>query len=265
MPVLIFILTLHSSMSHELIHGHPTRHQNINDLLAYPPLGMMFPYRVFKTTHLQHHHDEDLTFPGIDPESFFCTREAWAKKCLLRKTVARINMTMFGRLALGPALTTFSLLRQSAGAIFGGRSGKWMWLTHFLSISVILFVVTTHFKIPWWQYLLCAYISQSMIMLRSFFEHRPVSSIPQRIVLQETCWFFRFLYLNNNYHLVHHQYPGLPWYFIHNEYQRNKARYLEQNSHYHFNGYSDWLRYLFRPIADPRHPFYSSSPDQSPQ
>ena len=45
---LILILTFHGSVQHELIHGHPTNNQKINDLLASPPIGLWCPYLIYK-------------------------------------------------------------------------------------------------------------------------------------------------------------------------------------------------------------------------
>src|SRR5688500_6072127 len=73
------VVTLHSSLQLEALHGHPTRSAALNDALVYPPFGLLFPYRRFKTLHLRHHNDAALTDPYDDPESFYLAAADWRK------------------------------------------------------------------------------------------------------------------------------------------------------------------------------------------
>ncbi|WP_242600803.1 fatty acid desaturase, partial [Erwinia billingiae] len=54
--------------------------------------------------------------------------------------------------------------------------------------------------------------SLSLTKIRSFYEHRAEENPQARSVLNEAGPFWRLLFLNLNYHLVHHDLPGLPWY-----------------------------------------------------
>ena len=38
-------------------------------VLGYAPFAVWYPYTLYRDSHLLHHNDEDLTLPGIDPES----------------------------------------------------------------------------------------------------------------------------------------------------------------------------------------------------
>jgi len=67
---LVIILTFHGSVQHEILHGHPTGHQGFNDLLAYPSIALWSPYFIYKSSHLKHHEDINLTIPNIS-ERFF--------------------------------------------------------------------------------------------------------------------------------------------------------------------------------------------------
>ena len=207
-------------------------------------------------THLKHHNDAQITLPGIDPESFFYSPKQWAAQSRTGKKIAWIRMTLAGRLLLGPGLTAIDLGQQAIRAIRQRTAERATWVMHIVLVPTVLVIATQWFAVPLWEYLLCAYASQSMIMLRSFYEHRAVTSVSERTVLQEACLPLRFLYLNNNYHLVHHRYPTLPWYQIPNEYRRHQKAYLAKNNHYRFKGYSAWLQYLFKPVASPIHPFH---------
>ncbi|WP_189347960.1 fatty acid desaturase, partial [Mesorhizobium sp. M4A.F.Ca.ET.090.04.2.1] len=62
---------LQSSLMHEVLHGHPTRNARINEAFVFLPIGVVWPFRRFKTIHLRHHADERLTDPLDDPESYY--------------------------------------------------------------------------------------------------------------------------------------------------------------------------------------------------
>jgi fatty acid desaturase len=42
-PLLGLALAQHSSLQHEVIHGHPTADQRLNDALVFPALGLLIP------------------------------------------------------------------------------------------------------------------------------------------------------------------------------------------------------------------------------
>jgi fatty acid desaturase len=57
-----------SSLTHEVLHGHPFRSQALSEALVFPGLTVFVPYLRFKDLHLQHHFDPALTDPYDDPE-----------------------------------------------------------------------------------------------------------------------------------------------------------------------------------------------------
>ncbi len=61
------VVAFHSSLQHEVLHGHPTRSSVINEALVFLSLGLVFPYRRFRDLHMRHHNDERLTDPYDDP------------------------------------------------------------------------------------------------------------------------------------------------------------------------------------------------------
>jgi fatty acid desaturase len=69
--LLTLALNRFSSLSHEVLHGHPFRTRAWNEALVFPALGLFIPYGRFRETHLAHHHDPVLTDPYDDPESHF--------------------------------------------------------------------------------------------------------------------------------------------------------------------------------------------------
>ena len=255
-PTLILVLTLHSSLCHELIHGHPTRSEKINNGLGYFPIALIFPYTIFRETHLKHHDNKQITIPGIDPESFFVSNSDWQNMNRASKLIAWFNMTFGGRFLIGPMLSIVTLVRWSLRDIVSaGLSRKLMWICHYMLVALILVGVNVLFGIPMWLYAMMAYFSLSMIQVRSFYEHQPVDTAPHRSVIQQCCRFMSLLFLNNNYHYVHHLYPEMPWYRLRSEYFSNKEKYDAENGGFHYNGYGQWLKFLFKPVHSPIHPF----------
>jgi hypothetical protein len=65
--------------------------------------------------------------------------------------------------------------------------------------------------------------------------------------------------LNNNYHLVHHDLPHVPWFALREVYETSREQYIERSGAFIYKGYSGlaW-RHLFRVVS---HPIYSEASD----
>ncbi len=252
--LLTTVMALFSSLSHEIIHGHPTGQQKINDFFAVFPIAL-YPYYEYKRSHLKHHIDADLTRPGIDPESFFVTAQQWSQLSPFCRGLRWLNMTLLGRLFIGPAHTIYGLLCTMLQQLKTGSSRiKLQWLIYIAGAAAVL-LMASKANIPLWLYLLSAYFSLSVIAVRSFYEHKPNQDPTKRTVVVESCTPFRLLYLYNNFHAVHHKYPTMAWYQIAQEFKRNRQPYLIGNEQFYFSGYRRWLKFLLKPVAHPVHPF----------
>lgn len=244
-------------MCHELIHGHPTRITTVNTLLASIPLTLFLPYEIYRESHLQHHHDENITLPGKDPESYYCSASEYQRKSRLGKVFAWINMTIIGRLLFNPAVEIFRLGKLAFNAMQSGDAGALrVWSVHLISVVLLLLLITQYFEVPLWQYLLIAYFANSLTRVRSFYEHRARTTVSERTVLMEPCLFFRILFLNLNYHLAHHENPEIPWYELGHYYQDHRFELISRSGDFYYSGYRHWLiGFLFRPVDSPIHPF----------
>jgi fatty acid desaturase len=252
--LMMLVLALFGSVCHELLHGHPSNKQKLNDAIGTPPLSL-YPYFDYKRTHLKHHNEDDLTKPGIDPESFFIRTQDWVQMSAWQQKLAWVNMTLAGRLLLGPARSYLALIGRCRAEFRNGNTHiTRQWLAYIVSTILVLCLVVFIFKIPIAIYLLAVYLGHALIALRSFYEHQTHSEPKHRSVIIPSIKSLSFLYLYNNLHVVHHKHPGLAWYLISAEFQRNQQSYHQSNGGFSYQGYHEWLKFLFQPVASPIFP-----------
>ncbi len=251
-----YTVTLHSSLQHEAIHGHPTKNPRVNLALVWPPLMLWLPLELYYENHLRHHRTE-LADPALDPESFYVPAERWQALPRWRQRLLLFNNTYAGRMLIGPWLAFGQLCRREWGRVRDGdREHIAILARHLLSCAAVLYWVLAVCEMPFYVYLLAfVWPGSSMMMTRSFLEHRFSTDPGQRTVVVEGCPLTRLLFLNNNLHWVHHSYPGVAWYRLPALYRRERVNALQQNGDYRYPGY--WTiarRYLFKPWTHPAWP-----------
>ena len=242
-------ITLHSSLQHEAIHGHPFRNQTLNMLLVWPPLTIVIPYLRFRDTHLAHHLDSQLTDPYDDPESNFLDPSDWAGLSAPMQAVLTWNNTLLGRLLIGPIVGTIYFFRSDWRARATGevRQG---WLWHIPTVGVVLAWVVWS-PMPVWAYLSAAYVALSVLRIRTFLEHRAHELSRARTVIVEDRGPLALLFLNNNLHAVHHMHPSVAWYDLPGLLRSNRERYLAANDGYLYRSYGEVFRRHFFKAKDP--------------
>lgn len=235
------------SLQHECLHGHPTNTRWVNDAVAYLPLCLWLPYSVYRESHLVHHREHQLTLPGIDPESFYVSKEAWQYLGPVSRSFLWARNSLLGRLALGPAEAAARCWIGEFRRVSGGETDRLpMIATHLLLVAAIFWFLEAVCAFPAWQYvLLVAYPGTALALHRSFAEHQAATEPAHRTAIIEGAWFWRLLYLNNTYHVVHHDHPELPWYSIPSRYRANRDHYLEKNGGYLLPGYWHLARRYF--------------------
>lgn len=195
-----------SLLTHEAVHGTLARNRLLNDLLgalcAFPVLQTCTAYRVL---HLRHH--QHLGNDG-DPDHYEnYTRWTWM-----------VFLMNWLRLLVGyPVYIT-------AIPVLGFRQGtareRW-WIAAEVSVLVTLGLLVWCSPIPrvwllhgWLIPMLCI---NSMVNIRgmsqhTLLEHAADEVLGTRTIL--TSGLVRFFMCNENYHLEHHLYPGVPWYSL---------------------------------------------------
>jgi len=256
-PVLAVLAAFHSSLSHEVVHGHPFASRRLNEALVWPVLVLAVPFARFRDTHLAHHHDAVLTDPYDDPESNYLDAADWTRLPMWLRAVFQINATLLGRLVIGPIVGQVMWMRGDLRAIRAGDGAVLRgWLWHLPSMVAVLAVVAVS-PMPVWAYLLAAWGALSLLKIRTFLEHQASDKPRARTVIIEDRGPLAFLFLNNNLHVVHHMHPRVPWYRLPALYRANPQRYLGCNGGYRFRSYAQvFARYLWRAKDPVVHPIW---------
>lgn len=256
-PAMGLVAALHSSLTHEALHGHPFRGKWLNEALMALPLTLAIPFNRFRDLHLAHHQDANLTDPYDDPESNYLDPQVWASLSGWQRRILLANNTLLGRVLLGPAIGQWAFWRDEwHGARRGDPAILLAWALHLPGVVVVLWVVAIS-PMPVWAFLLSAYLGLGLVKIRTFLEHRAHEKSRARTVIVEDKGLFAFLFLNNNLHVVHHMNPAAPWYRLPALYRSGKDRYLSCNEAYVYRSYGQIFReHLWRAKDPVEHPLW---------
>ncbi|MCA2010472.1 fatty acid desaturase [Cereibacter sphaeroides] len=237
LAIMAVLAGLHSSLVHECLHGHPTRYRLVNEALVTLPLSLAYPYRRYKATHLAHHHDERLTDPFDDPESYYRARWQFERLPGWFRTLLTLNNTLLGRVILGPWLVAGGFfLDEARQAVANERGVRLAWAIHLPAMAVVLALVWA-MGIPLWLYVLgVCWPGLSLIGIRTFAEHRWHETPSGRTIIVERSP-LAWLFLYNNLHIVHHKQPSAPWYELPRLYRERRAEWQAMNGGYVFPNY----------------------------
>ncbi len=250
-------IALHSSLTHEMVHGHPFKNQILNEALVFPCLSLFVPYRRFRDLHLAHHQDSILTDPYDDPESNYMDPEVWVTLPRWGQMVLRFNNTLLGRLIVGPAVGLYAFVSEDIRAMC---RGDWAvtqaWVLQVPGVALVMWWLSLS-AMPVWAYLIAAYAGFSILKIRTFLEHRAHERASGRTVVIEDRGPLALLFLNNNLHVVHHMHPKVAWYRLPSLWASNRDCYLRRNDGYYYRSYAEIFRKHFLRAKDPvPHPLW---------
>ncbi|MEP5732313.1 MAG: fatty acid desaturase [Sulfitobacter sp.] len=253
--MIVFALTLHSSLSHEILHGHPFNSDRAGTVLGLVQPGLFVPYLRFKALHLAHHRDANLTDPYDDPETQYLDPAVWVGLPRMLRGVLTVNNTLLGRMVIGPLIGMSGFIRSDWRAVRAGEKNvAWHWLMHAPGVGLTLWVVSLS-QMSIWAYLAACYGALSVLRIRTFLEHRADEHVAGRTVIIEDRGILAFLFLNNNFHAVHHMHPDVAWYQLPALYRDRKHRFQRFNKGYVYRSYGAvFARYFLRtkdPVAHP--------------
>lgn len=252
--VLTLLVTLHSSLQHEVIHGHPTPWVSVNNALAFPALGLAVAYQRYEILHLQHHRNWLLTDPYDDSESYFIPHKNWLKLSKIVQRLLGFNNTLLGRMLIGPAIMIVRMARSEFAHCKSCSETRKAWLLHFLSAALVsCWLIMVDFSLLLYLFAV-AYPAISLLMLRAYGEHLPEEDVNLRSAIIKSNKLMQLLYLNNNYHRVHHDHPETAWYKLPELYRRE---YQHHTDHV-YKGYRELFSlYGLKQRFTVAHPFLS--------
>jgi fatty acid desaturase len=257
-PVGAWLCAWQMSLQHEVIHGHPTHSQRLNDLIGAPPLNLWLPYALYRDSHRRHHRDAHLTDPLEDPESTYMSAEAWRRTDPVRRGLHVACNTLVGRLLLGPPRAIVSFWFRQGRLILGGRRDlARVCLAHGVGVALVLVWVCGVCHIGLLTYLVgVVYPATSLVMIRSLAEHRAAEGVEDRTAVVENAGLLGLLFLNNNLHLLHHERPSLPWYALPAQWRAMRADLLTARGGPVYRGYLEVAAlYALRPHHLGPHPY----------
>lgn len=261
--VLAIALAQYSSLQHEVLHGHPFARQWISEVLVFPALFVVIPYMRFKDTHLAHHYDPALTDPYDDPESNFFDPAVWARQPRIWQRVLTLNNTLAGRIFVGPAIGVFYFLRTELRLLVAGQRRVWLaWGLNAVGMIPLIWALDYAGMSPV-AYAISVYFALGLLRIRTFLEHRAHASHRARTVVVEDRGPLSLLFLNNNYHVVHHMHPNVAWYDLPRLYAARRAHYLRRNDGYRYKSYAEiFARYFWRAKDPVPHPIFPVAKDR---
>jgi len=244
LPVGAIIVCLQSSLQHEAVHGYPTPWRWVNTAIALPSLWLWLPYGINRRIHLQHHIDQNLTDPRLDPESNYLTANAWAEMSPLHRVVRRAMTSLLGRVVIGPFYFAVQALGDLALAVQRRDNDTLKhWAIHGVVVTALLWWVIAVCGISFGAYLLFfVWPGTGLALIRSFAEHRSAPDVAARTATIEAGLFWSFLFLNNNLHALHHAEPTAPWHCRPAAYRQQRAAVLGRSRYHLVAGYASLFR-----------------------
>jgi fatty acid desaturase len=256
-PVGTYLVAWHFSLQHEAIHSFRSAPKWLRWAVVMPPLGLWLPFPLYCAAHSKHHQNTHLTLPGVDTESFYVRQADWTKLSGLRRTLLTMNLTLAGRVLLGPILRLEKLIARETEKLRNGDfSHVAHWIAHFVLVAALFWYVSGVAGMKWWQYVLfIAWPAFGLGWVRSFAEHRYGHRPGERTAITESNLFWGVLFLNNNLHAVHHVFPKMPWWQIPGYWRAHREQILAHNGHLYFRGYGEIAhQWVLKPIFTPPHP-----------
>jgi fatty acid desaturase len=256
-PITALLLTLHSSLQHEILHGHPTRWRSVNRLFGMVPLSFWLPYERYRQDHLIHHVNDRLTDPYDDPETYYWAPEVWARMSAIGRANVRAQQTLAGRMVIGSVGRIAHFLRGEIRSLARGEEGRRMiWFEHLLWCLPVIAWLMFVCRMPLWIYVLTMVIPGNAILLaRAFAEHRARPLARERTAIVEGSWILGPLFLFNNLHAMHHEEPAMPWYEYNARYRLLREELIAANAGLVYSTYFEVARrFLFRPHDVIPHP-----------
>jgi len=112
---------------------------------------------------------------------------------------------------------------------------------------------------PLLAWVIAGYGALSILRIRTFLEHRASTIVAHRTAIVNDRGPLAWVFLNNNFHTVHHAHPRLPWYELPSYYDKHKDHFDKLCAHYFYKNYANVFSHYFWRSKDPvPHPLLST-------
>ena len=168
------------------------------------------------------------------------------------QTLYRFNNTLAGRMLIGPVLSMATFYRTDIRAMLRGDRAIWRaYVLHAAGLVPVVMWAMTVSTVPLGAYLFACYCAHAILRIRTYLEHRAHDHVGARTVVIEDRGPLAFLFLNNNFHIVHHTYPKAAWYRLPGLYRATRQKFLGRNHGYRYRSYAEVARHYFLRAKDP--------------
>jgi Fatty acid desaturase len=155
-------------------------------------------------------------------------------------------------MALGPALGLVPFWRDDLRAARAGdRAVRRAWAKHLGGLALVALWLAGPATMSAGGYLLAAYLGMALLKIRTFLQHRAHEKAAGRSVVIQDRGPLPLLFLNNNFHAVHHAHPRLPWYALPSFYAARRDHFLRRNRGYRYRSYAEVFPRHFLRVKDP--------------
>ncbi|MBT4162374.1 MAG: hypothetical protein HOC70_14595 [Gammaproteobacteria bacterium] len=223
----IFLNTVASYFSftvlHEASHNAISRTKSINDWVGRIACAMIFPMPIFQSfrfIHMQHHRFTNE--PGNDPDKYALEKSVW----LIPIKWSTIDFSY---------LKCYFLENDFSKRPAGEQRGFWIAVAYLLGLPVIAWQFGV-FELYFFLYLVPLRLALFIVVwMFDYIPHYGCESTqrenPFRASLNRPGleWILTPLFLSQNYHLVHHLYPTVPFYRYLDAWQARENYHLSQN------------------------------------
>ena len=209
---------------HDASHHAVGRSDFINELfgrLSMPFVSAAAPFPVLRFIHIEHHRNTNEHHDGRDPDAWCSEGPKWQQPLRWFLMDVRYLVFWFKRIRQRPVaeiIETFSQISLFVGALIWAYQADVFWEVSALYLIPNRLAI---FVLIWWFDWLPHNGLQETSRSNRFQATR------NRVGME---WFFTPLMLSQNYHLVHHLHPSIPFYSYRRAWRRNEEAYLRQGS-----------------------------------
>ena len=192
---------------HEATHRSVSTHKDINDWFGRISsfcIQPLTPFTSYRERHIQHHR---YLHTDKDPESFLHTGSQWL--LLLKWMVAdfvyfayyviqwkklskQAHVEILGHIFLCTTIICVSVAHNNTDIVF------WWFIPSRIAMVISIFVFSHLPHAQYWHH--------------DYQHHQPVRNLPTACINLKYEWLLTPLCFSQNYHLMHHLYPVVPFY-----------------------------------------------------